>query len=153
MQTVHALSNLKDKYFIEHLEQYGVETYEPAILLVRRLRSLDIKTAVVFSSHHCAAVLHSADISELFDARVDGQEISRLGLKGKPAPDTFLDAARRVEAEPSRAVVVEDAIAGIEAGRAGRFRLVIGVDHSGRPEALREAGADFAGRSVGRPAF
>jgi beta-phosphoglucomutase family hydrolase len=148
MQTVHALSNLKDQYFIEHLEHYGVETYEPAISLVRRLRSREIKTAVVSSSHHCAAVLHSAGISELFDARVDGQEISRLGLKGKPAPDTFLDAARRVEAEPSRAVVVEDAIAGLEAGRAGKFGLVIGVDHSGRPEPLREAGADFVVTSL-----
>ncbi|MBV9499401.1 MAG: beta-phosphoglucomutase family hydrolase [Acidobacteriaceae bacterium] len=148
MQTVHALSNLKDQYFIEHLEQYGVETYEPAISLVRRLRSLEIKTAVVSSSHHCAAVLHSAGISQLFDARVDGQEISKLGLKGKPAPDTFLDAARRVEAEPSRAVVVEDAIAGVHAGRAGGFGLVIGVDHSGRPEPLREAGADFVVTSL-----
>jgi beta-phosphoglucomutase-like phosphatase (HAD superfamily) len=84
----------------------------------------------------------------LFDSRVDGQEINRLSLKGKPAPDTFLDAARHVEAEPSRAVVVEVAIAGIKAGRAGGFGLVIGVDHSGRPEPLREAGADFVVTSL-----
>ncbi|MBV8055514.1 MAG: beta-phosphoglucomutase family hydrolase, partial [Deltaproteobacteria bacterium] len=142
-QTVHALSNLKDKYFNECLTQQGVETYEPAISLVRTLRSRQIKTAVVSSSHHCAAVLDSAGISELFDARVDGQEIARLALKGKPAPDTYLNAARRVNAEPSRAVVVEDAIAGVEAGRDGGFGLVIGVDHGGRPQALQDAGANF----------
>jgi beta-phosphoglucomutase family hydrolase len=148
MLTVHALSSLKDKYFIEHLDVHGVEIYEPAILLVRTLRSQEIKTAVVSSSHHCAAVLDSAGISELFDVRVDGQEITQLGLKGKPAPDTFLDAARLVNAEPSRAVIVEDAIAGIEAGCAGGFGLVIGVDHSGRYEALREAGAHFVVASL-----
>ena len=142
VQSVRALGHLKDKYFLEHLEQRGVEPYEAAITLVRALRAQQIKTAVVSSSNNCAKVLETTGIAHLFDARVDGKDITRLGLKGKPAPDAFLEAARRLGIEPSRAVVVEDAIAGIEAGRAGRFGCVIGVDRGGQSLALREAGAD-----------
>jgi len=111
-QTVHALGNLKDQYFMQHLEQHGVEPYEASIALVRTLRAQEVKTAVVSSSKNCAAVLEAAGISPLFDARVDGRDITRLALNGKPAPDAFLEAARRLSTEPSRAVVVEDAIAG-----------------------------------------
>ena len=141
-QTVHGLGNRKDQYFTQELKQHGVEVYEAAIALVRTLRAQEIKTAFVSSSNNCAAVLEAAGIAQLFDARVDGMEISRLALNGKPAPDAFLEAAQRLKAEPARAVVVEDAIAGVEAGRAGRFGCVIGVDHSGQSQALREAGAD-----------
>lgn len=125
------------------------EPDEAALALVRTLRAQEIKTAVVSSSNHCAAVLEAAGISHLFDARVDGKDIARLALNGKPAPDAFLEAARRVTAEPSRSVVVEDAIAGIEAGRAGRFGCVIGVD-GGQSQDLREAGADFVVNSLGQ---
>ena len=142
VQSVHALGNLKDRYFLEHLEQDGVDPYETSLTLVRKLRSLEIKTAVVSSSNNCAEVLEAAGITQLFDARVDGTDITRLKLTGKPAPDAFLEAARRVGAEPLRAIVVEDAIAGVEAGRAGRFGCVIGVDRSGHAMALRDAGAD-----------
>lgn len=147
-QTVHALGNLKNQYFLQLLEQQGVEPYEAAIALVRSLRAQEIKTAVVSSSNNCAAVLEAAGISKLFDARVDGKDLARLALNGKPAPDAFLEAARRVTAEPSRAVVIEDAIAGIAAGRAGRFGCVIGVDHGGQLRALREAGADVVVTSL-----
>jgi beta-phosphoglucomutase family hydrolase len=140
--TVRGLGNLKDQYLKEHLDQHGVETYEPAVALARSLRAHDIKTAVVSSSSNCAAVLEAAGISDLFDVRVDGIDIARQGLKGKPAPDTFLEAARRITVESYRAVVIEDAIAGVESGRAGRFGLVIGIDHGGQSQALREAGAD-----------
>ena len=143
VQSVHALGNLKDRYFLKHLEQHGVEPYESAIALVRELRVQEIKTAVVSSSNNCAAVLEAAGIAQLFEARVDGKDVTRLDLKGKPAPDAFLEAARRVGVEPSRAVVVEDAVAGVEAGRAGGFGCVIGVDRGGHAQALREAGADF----------
>ena len=143
VQSVRALGNLKDRYFLEHLEQDGVETYESAIALVRELRAQEFKTAVVSSSNNCAAVLEKAGIAQLFEARVDGKDVTRLKLKGKPAPDAFLEAARRVGVEPSRAVVVEDAVAGVEAGRAGGFGCVIGVDRGGHAKALREAGADF----------
>ena len=142
VQSVCALGNLKDGYFLQHLERHGVDPYEAAIALVRKLREQEIKTAVVSSSNNCAAVLEAAGIASLFDARVDGTDVTRLGLKGKPAPDAFVEAARRVGAEPSRSVVVEDAIAGVEAGRAGRFGCVIGVDRRGHAQALRDAGAD-----------
>jgi beta-phosphoglucomutase family hydrolase len=142
VQSVRALGNLKDRYFLEQLEQQGVEPYEPAIALVRALRQQEIKTAVVSSSNNCALVLEAAGIAELFDARVDGLDLTRLELDGKPAPDAFLEAARRVGAVPSRAVVVEDALAGVAAGRAGGFGCVIGVDRRGKAQALLEAGAD-----------
>jgi HAD superfamily hydrolase (TIGR01509 family) len=142
VQSVHALGNLKDEYFLEHLRGHGVDRYEAAIALVRTLREQEIRTAVVSSSSNCAAVMEAAGIADLFDARVDGMDIARLELDGKPAPDAFLEAARRVGTEPSRAVVVEDAVAGVKAGRAGKFGRVIGVDRGGRSRALRDAGAD-----------
>ena len=143
VQSVCALGNLKDKYFLQHLEQHGAEPYEAAIALVRKLRTQDIKTAVVSSSNNCATVLAAVNIAQLFDARVDGTDLTRFELKGKPAPDAFLEAARRIGAEPARAVIVEDAIAGVAAGRTGRFGCVIGVDRTGHAQALRDAGADF----------
>lgn len=87
-------------------------------------------------------MLAAADLAELFDVRVDGTDITRLGLRGKPAPDSFLEAARRLGVQPPRAVVPEDAIAGVQAGRAGGFALVVGVDRVGHAEALRRNGAD-----------
>lgn len=150
VQSVRALGNLKDQYFLEHLEQHGIEPYEAAIALVRKLRAQEIKTAVVSSSNNCAAVLEAAGIAQLFDARVDGKEVTRLELKGKPAPDAFLEAARRVGAEPSRAVVVEDAIAGVQAGHSGHFGCVIGVDRRGHAKALHDAGADVVVTDLGQ---
>jgi len=150
VQSVCALGNQKDEYFQQQLKQNGVEPYEESVALVRKLRTMEIRTAVVSSSNNCAAVLAAAGIAQLFDARVDGTDITRLGLKGKPAPDAFLEAARRIGAEPARAVVVEDAVAGVEAGRAGQFACVIGVDRGGRSQALREAGAHAVVTNVGQ---
>jgi HAD superfamily hydrolase (TIGR01509 family) len=150
VQSVCALGNQKDEYFQQQLKQNGVEPYEESIALVRQLRAMEIRTAVVSSSNNCAAVLAAAGIAQLFDARVDGTDITRLGLKGKPAPDAFLEAAQRLAIEPARAVVVEDAVAGVEAGRAGRFGCVIGVDRGGRAQALREAGADAVVTDMGQ---
>jgi beta-phosphoglucomutase family hydrolase len=137
-----ALGSRKDNYFLDQLKERGVEPYPAAIALVRALRAQKIRTAVVSSSNNCAAVLERAGIAPLFDARVDGLDITRLELKGKPAADAFVEAARRLGVEPSRAVVVEDAIVGVAAGRAGAFGCVIGVDRRGQSLALREAGAD-----------
>ncbi len=142
VESIHGLGNRKDRYFMEHLERHGVQTFEAAVDLVRALRAQGVRTAVVTSSINCESVLREAGIADLFDVRVDGLDITRLGLRGKPAPDAFLEAARRMHIEPSRSVVVEDAIAGVEAGRAGGFALVIGVDHVGDSHRLREAGAD-----------
>ena len=142
VNSVYGLGNLKDQYFLEHLKQHGIECYEPSIGFVRALRAQDVKTAVVSSSRNCTAVLEAAGITEIFDVRVDGLDVSRLGLKGKPAPDSYLEAARRLKVEPPRAVVVEDAIAGVQAGCAGGFGLIIGVDRGGRSLELRRAGAN-----------
>ncbi len=150
VQSVRALGNLKDRYFLQHLQEHGVEPYEGSIALVRQLRAQDIKTAVVSSSNNCSAVLEAAGIAHLFDAQVDGTDVTRLELKGKPAPDAFLEAARRVGAIPANAVVVEDAIAGVAAGRAGRFGYVIGVDRRGQAAALLEAGADVVVTDMGQ---
>ncbi len=141
-QSVQALGKLKDRYFMQQLEQHGVEVYEGSVELVRSLRAANVRTAVVSSSKNTEAVLAAVGISELFDARVDGNDVVRLGIAGKPAPDAFLEGARRVGADPARTVVVEDATAGVAAGRAGGFGLVIGVDRSGQSQALRQAGAD-----------
>jgi len=142
VQSVHGLGNRKDAYFLDELEQRGVERYDSSIALVQTLRAEDVKTAVVSSSNNCAAVLAAAGIADLFDIRVDGLDLARLDLQGKPAPDSFLEAARRLDVEPSRAIVVEDALAGVQAGRAGRMGLVVGVDRAGHSLELRKAGAD-----------
>lgn len=141
-ETLHALARRKDEYFLEHLREHGVAVYETSIELVRTLRARDVRTAVVSSSRNCRAVLEAAGIADLFDVRVDGNDLARLSLAGKPAPDAYLEAARRLGVVPTRAVVVEDAVAGVEAGRAGLFGYVIGVDRTGRSQALRDAGAD-----------
>jgi beta-phosphoglucomutase family hydrolase len=142
VESIHSLGNKKDQYFLQHIKEHGVELYDSSIALVRSLRAQDIKTAVVSSSNHCADVLEAGGIARLFDTRVDGKDVTRLKLRGKPAPDAFLEAARRLGAAPSRCIVVEDAAAGIEAGRAGKFGFCIGVDHKGNEKALRDAGAD-----------
>lgn len=142
VQSVRALGQLKDQYFREHLHQHGVEPYAAAVALVRKLRAQEVRTAVVSSSNNCAAVLEAAGIAELFDTRVDGLDITRLELAGKPAADAFVEAAHRLGADPARTVVVEDAIAGVQAGHAGHFGCVIGVDRRAQAQALRDAGAD-----------
>src|SRR4029450_4423713 len=149
-QTIYALGRQKDEYFLQQLETDGVEVYPASIALVRTLRESGIKTAVVSSSDNCAALLEAAGIVELFDVRVDGLDLTRRALKGKPAPDAFLEAARRLDVEPARAVVVEEAVAGVEAGRAGGFGFVIGVDRGGNSLALRAAGADVIVPDLGQ---
>lgn len=141
-ETVCGLGNKKNQFFHRLLEERGVEVFEPTIALIRALRSAGLKTAVVSSSKNCGAVLESAGISDLFDAKVDGLDLESLGLTGKPSPDIFLEAARRLNVDPRRAVVVEDAISGVEAGRRGGFDLVIGVDRGGQEAELHSAGAD-----------
>jgi len=144
MDTVCALGNTKNRFFLEALERQGVAPFDDAVDLVDRLRAAGIATAVVSASENCAAILERAGIAGLFDLRVDGVDIARVGLKGKPAPDTFLEAARRLNLSPDRAVVFEDALAGVAAGRAGGFALVVGVDRIGQAAALIDNGADVA---------
>ncbi len=140
--TVCGLGNRKNELYNELLESGGVEIFEDTIERIRDWRRLGFKTAIVSSSRNCAAVLDAAGLTDLFDVRVDGSVAARLGLEGKPAPDIFLKAAELLGVEPARAVVFEDAVSGVEAGRAGGFGWVVGVDRVGAKEVLLESGAD-----------
>ena len=126
-ETVCGLGNRKNALIHVVLASDGVETYPDALALVRAVRPAGIKTAVVSSSRNCSAIMEAAGIVDLFELRIDGTVAAELGLPGKPAPDTFLAAARQIGALPQRVVVVEDAVVGVQAGRAGGFGLVVGV--------------------------
>lgn len=142
-ETVCGLGNRKNGLFQQHLATHGVEVYDSTVTLIRELRALKIRTAIVSSSRNCVPVLAAARLLELFDARIDGVDAARLGLNGKPNPDIFNRAAADLGVEPACAIVVEDAIAGVQAGVAGNFGVVIGVDRADQAEALRAAGADI----------
>ncbi|HET6510144.1 MAG TPA: beta-phosphoglucomutase family hydrolase [Baekduia sp.] len=138
---VQRLGDEKNDLVQQVIERDGVEVYEGSVDYVRKAKAADFKLAVVSSSANAKPVLRSVGILDLFDDVVDGHAVAEGGLKGKPAPDTFLEGARRLAAEPARAVVFEDALAGVEAGRAGKFGYVVGVDRVGQAQALREHGA------------
>lgn len=141
-ETVCGLGNRKNELFWHLLDEHGPQRYESTVQLLRALRQRDIRTALISSSRNAPAVLEAAGVRDLFDAEVGGQEAAELGLAGKPDPAVFLEAARRVRTVPRRAVVVEDALVGVRAGRAGGFGLVIGVDRAGHADELVAAGAD-----------
>jgi HAD superfamily hydrolase (TIGR01509 family) len=142
--TVHGLAKMKDRSFMESVERLGVEVDRAAIGLARALRARTVRIGVASSSRNCVPILNRAGIFELFDAVVDGIDIGRLGLAGKPAPDLFIECLHRLGADdPSNAAVVEDAAAGVAAGRAGNFGLVIGVDRGENRERLLANGADW----------
>jgi alpha,alpha-trehalase len=140
--TVHGLGRRKNRLFQQKLREDGVNVYDSTIRLIRDLRTKSIKTAVVSSSKNCRDILETAGISDLFGAVVDGRDAAEQNLDGKPAPDIFLEAARQLDVRPERAAVVEDALAGVQAGKLGHFACVIGVDRSGQAAALEEHGAD-----------
>ena len=148
-ETVHGLAGRKNTYFQSAIREQGVRAYASTLELVTALKSLNIATAIVSASRNLGEVLDAAGVRHLFDVKVDGKDAGRLGLRGKPDPAVFLEAARQLDVRPERAAVVEDAIAGVEAGRRGRFAIVIGVDRRGRPEALRSAGADIVVADLG----
>ena len=131
------------------LARDGVAAFPGSETWVRQLRAQGIRTAVVSSSANAHQVLRAAGIDDAFDAVVDGGEVARLGLRGKPAPDGFLEASRRLGVRADRAGVVEDALAGVAAGRAGDFRLVIGVARNVAHAELRAAGADVVVDDLG----
>jgi beta-phosphoglucomutase family hydrolase len=141
-ETVSGLANRKDEYFLKQLERGGAEAYSSTVRLVGALHANGVRIAIISASRNMSEVLKAADVSDLFDQKVDGRDAAELGLKGKPDPAVFLEAAKRLDVQPRRTVVVEDALAGVEAARVGGFGLVIGVDRVGQAEALREAGAD-----------
>ncbi|MET0340228.1 MAG: beta-phosphoglucomutase family hydrolase [Polyangiales bacterium] len=149
--TVCALGNRKDAMVQTAIDAGKVEAFDGSITWAQRLRDAGFQLAVVSSSRNCAQVLRAAGIDGLFSARVDGESLITMNLPGKPAPDSFLEAAKQLGVPPTRAVVVEDAISGVEAGRDGKFGLVIGVDREGEGHgtALRAHGADLVVRDLG----
>ena len=142
VETVCGLGNRKNGYFIDQVERNGVKPFESTVRLVRCLQQLGIGTAIISASENAGAILRAAGIGMLFPVQVDGLVARRLALLGKPDPAVFLEATQQLGSAPERAIVVEDALAGVEAGRRGGFAHVIGVDRTGYPDALRESGAD-----------
>lgn len=147
--SVHGIGNRKQALVERALARDGVEAFPGSVAWVKRLRRAGVLTAVVTSSANGDEVLRAAGISDLFELTVDGHDIQRRGLRGKPAPDGFLAASGRLGVPPARAVVVEDALAGVAAGRAGAFGLVIGVARTVAPAKLRAAGAHLVVADLG----
>ena len=140
-ETIYGLGNKKNRYFNQLIDRDGVDVYEPALSLLKELRSAGFKTAIVSSSKNCAAVLEAAGISSFFDEKTDGKDADELNLQGKPSPDIFVKTAEKLKVSPQRAVILEDAISGVQAGKNGGFGLVIGVDRTGHGEDLKNNGA------------
>jgi beta-phosphoglucomutase family hydrolase len=141
--TVNGLGNRKNEVLLGVIHSQGVEAYEGSVRYLRAAKQAGLRRAVVSASANCADVLAAAGIADLLEVRVDGIVAAAEGLRGKPEPDTFLAAARRLDVEPGRAAVFEDAVAGVQAGRAGGFGVVVGVDRVGHADALRAGGASI----------
>jgi beta-phosphoglucomutase family hydrolase len=141
-ETVSGLGNRKNELVLKLIDEQGVEPYEGSVRYVHAAVDAGLRRAVVSSSANCRAVLESAQLLDLFEEIVDGNVLAERGLKGKPAPDTFLAAAEALGLGAEEAAVFEDALSGVEAGRAGNFGITVGVDRVGQAEALREHGAD-----------
>jgi len=140
-ETIGGLGNRKNQLVTRAIKERGVEAYPGSLRFIDQLRNHGFRIGVVSSSENCVAVLKAAKVDTLFEVRVDGTMVEAQHLAGKPAPDTFLIAAKLLEVEPGRAVVVEDALSGVEAGLAGGFGLVIGVARRGNVDELRRHGA------------
>jgi beta-phosphoglucomutase family hydrolase len=148
-ETVHGLATRKNELALELLEQQGVDVYEGSIRFVDAARAVGLRRAVVSASRNTRAALAAAGIAGSFEVVVDGVVAARDGLAGKPRPDTFLAAAAELGVEPRRAAVFEDALAGVEAGRAGGFGWVVAVDRGAGADALRRSGADVVVADLG----
>jgi beta-phosphoglucomutase family hydrolase len=140
-ETIYGLGTRKNDIVVRLIHHEGVEPYDGSVSYVKAARDHGLRRAVVSSSTNCHDVLVAAGIADLFEVEIDGQVAEREHLAGKPAPDTFLAGARALDTEPAHAVVFEDALAGVEAGRAGHFGWVVGVDRTGHAAALSEHGA------------
>jgi beta-phosphoglucomutase family hydrolase len=141
--TVSGLAARKQQLFTDQVAAHGATAYPSTVALLHRLRDNAIAAGLVTASRNSAVILATAGVAELFAAVVDGNDVLRLGLAGKPSPDMYAEAARRLGVPPEQAVVIEDAEAGVRAGVAGRFGRVIGVDRGGNAARLRAAGADL----------
>jgi beta-phosphoglucomutase family hydrolase len=141
-ETIHALSERKNTLVLRRIAEGGVDAYPGSVRFLRAVKAAGMPTAVVSSSANCAQVVKAVGIEDLLDVRVDGVVAEQEHLAGKPAPDTFLAAARKLNTEPANAAVFEDALAGVAAGRAGHFGCVVGVDRVGQADELHAHGAD-----------
>lgn len=139
--SVHAIGARKDALFLAQVRRDGIAAFPSTVALVRELRRRGARTAAVSASQHCAEILDRAGVADMFDVRVDGADATRINFPGKPDPGLFLTAARRLDVPAAQVAVVDDALAGVEAGRRGDFGLVIGVDRGGQASALGERGA------------
>lgn len=148
-ETVGGIGNRKNELVNKLIEELGVEPYKGSVELIHRLQRLGFKIAVVTSSRNCNSVLKTAHLDAFFNLQVDGDTIETQRLAGKPAPDTFLMAAALLGVEPARAVVIEDAISGVEAGSKGKFGLVVGVARNNNAEELRRHGAHIVVSDLG----
>jgi beta-phosphoglucomutase family hydrolase len=142
-ETVTGLGNRKNEIVLKLIHEQGVEPYQGSVRYLHAAVDAGLRRAVVSSSTNCRDVLRAAGIEDLLEVRMDGVVAEREHLKGKPAPDTYLKAAEMLGSEPAQSAVFEDALAGVESGRAGDFGCVVGVDRVGQAEALKEHGADI----------
>jgi HAD superfamily hydrolase (TIGR01509 family) len=139
---VHGLASRKNDLVLALIQDQGVEVYTGSVRYVEAARAAGLRRAVVTASKNARAVLAAAGIEQLFEVRIDGIVAEAQSLRGKPAPDTFLAAAEALAAPPARCALFEDAVSGVEAGRAGSFGWIVGIDRGGREAALRRHGAD-----------
>jgi trehalose 6-phosphate phosphatase len=152
-ETICGLGNRKNDFFQRWLKENEVPVFRDAVALIKALHDAGIRTAVISSSKNCRAVLENAGVADLFEARVDGKDMARLDLPGKPDPAIFYQAAKTLGVSSDRAAIVEDAVSGVRAGARGEFHLVIGVDRYGEgrlKEHLRAQGADIVVEDLGK---
>jgi beta-phosphoglucomutase family hydrolase len=138
---IHTIGDVKNELVLKLIDEGKVEVYDGSVLFLKAAREAGKRTAVVSSSANCLAVIQAADIEQYLELRIDGTTIDEEGLKGKPAPDTYLEAAKRLGVEPAHAAVFEDAISGVQSGAAGHFGVVVGVDRVNHAQALTDNGA------------
>ncbi|MBN2636468.1 MAG: beta-phosphoglucomutase family hydrolase [Prolixibacteraceae bacterium] len=143
METVCGLGNRKNEAFNEVIARDGVEVYESTAQMLNDLKDAGIKLGVASSSKNCAPVLEAVDMLKMFGARVDGVVSAELGLHGKPEPDIFTTACDMLKSTPAKAIVVEDAVSGVQAGAKGQFGLTLGIARENNEKELAEGGADF----------
>jgi beta-phosphoglucomutase family hydrolase len=146
--TVQAIATRKNEMVLRELDEHGVETYPGSVDYLRAVKRAGLATAVVTASANGEKVIEAGGFADVVDVRIDGLVAARDGLRGKPEPDTFVAGARALGVEPAQAVVYEDALSGVAAGRAGGFGYVVGVDRVGQAEALQAAGADVVVRDL-----
>ena len=142
-EKIRQMGEWKNTLFLKRLNEDGVDIYQTTIKLIQDLKKNGVKSAIISSSKNCGPILKSAGIETLFDVQVDGIKSQKMQLEGKPAPDIFLQAAEELKVAPQKAVVIEDSLAGVRAGKSGGFGLVIGVDRSNQAERLKNNGADL----------